>query len=222
MNTQAAPFDNPDVRKAVRLLANREQLLVAAQGGRGEARQRPVLAVRPDVQRRPSPSASSIRSRPSRSSSGRASTSSCCTPARSARGSCPRRVAFAQTCKEAGIKCETKVTPADSYWNVVWLKEPFFVSGWANRSFASTYGIALAPKAPQPRDRLERSRRPQDLRPGDAHRRRREAQGAPGRGPAAALGQRRLRHLGLREVHQRRHQERQRLRAEREPPARTT
>ena len=149
MNTQAKPFDDPNVRKAMRLLANREQLLVAAQGGEGKVGNDLFSPFDPmyngDIAQR------EFDPEQAKSLLDAAGVDKIVLhTGEVGSGILPASVAFAQTAKEAGINVETKVTPADSYWNVVWLKEPFFVSGWANRSFASTYGIALAPKAPQP------------------------------------------------------------------------
>ena len=150
MNTQAAPFDNPDVRKAVRLLANREQLLVAAQGGQGKvgndlfspfdpmyASSHPAAGVRPEQAKALLQGAGVDKLVLHTGAVGSGHHARLRSPSR-------------RPARRPGSPCETKVVPADSYWNVVWLKEPFFVSGWANRSFASTYGIALAPNAPQP------------------------------------------------------------------------
>lgn len=41
---------------------------------------------------------------------------------------------YQQMAAEAGIKVNVVNNPADSYWDLVWMKKPFFVSSWAARS----------------------------------------------------------------------------------------
>jgi peptide/nickel transport system substrate-binding protein len=41
---------------------------------------------------------------------------------------------YQQMAAEAGITVNVVNKPADSYWDVVWMKEPFFVSSWNGRS----------------------------------------------------------------------------------------
>jgi len=40
---------------------------------------------------------------------------------------------YKEQAAEAGIEVELDVRPADSYWDVVWLKEPFYVSAYIAR-----------------------------------------------------------------------------------------
>ncbi len=149
MDTSRAPFDDPDVRKAVRLLADRQKIIQAAQDGQGllgndlsspfdpmYASDIPQREFDPDEAKFLLDKAGVDRFVLNTSDVGS--------------GILPASLAFAQQCQEVGVNCETSVSPADSYWNNIWLKEPFFVSGWGDRSFASLYLIGLAPDAPQP------------------------------------------------------------------------
>ena len=57
---------------------------------------------------------------------------------------------------DAGIKVKIIMSPADSYWNVVWLKRPFLTSTWGGRPTAE----ALPPSTPPIRaSRCKRPRR---------------------------------------------------------------
>ncbi|GIK96392.1 MAG: ABC transporter substrate-binding protein [Alphaproteobacteria bacterium] len=44
--------------------------------------------------------------------------------------------AYQEQVKDAGIRVELVMTAADGYWNDVWMVEPFFVTGWGQRPAA--------------------------------------------------------------------------------------
>ena len=50
-----------------------------------------------------------------------------------AEGMIEMTVAYKEMAAEAGINVEIKQTPAEGYWNDVWLKEPFCSSSWGER-----------------------------------------------------------------------------------------
>jgi peptide/nickel transport system substrate-binding protein len=56
---------------------------------------------------------------------------------------------FQQSAAKAGIKFELKKDPADGFWDNVWLKAPFVTSYWGGRAAATQMlGVAYGPDAP--------------------------------------------------------------------------
>lgn len=55
--------------------------------------------------------------------------------------------AYAQMAADAGIKVNVVVTPAESYWDDVWLKYPFVNSAWSMRAPATGLSIAYTKDA---------------------------------------------------------------------------
>jgi peptide/nickel transport system substrate-binding protein len=49
---------------------------------------------------------------------------------------------YAQMAAAAGVTVNVIVTPADSFWDDVWLKKPFITSAWGMRATATGLGIA--------------------------------------------------------------------------------
>lgn len=47
--------------------------------------------------------------------------------------------AYQQMAAEAGIRVEIVNNPGDSYWDVIWMQRPFFVSNWSGRPRPKTY-----------------------------------------------------------------------------------
>jgi peptide/nickel transport system substrate-binding protein len=64
----------------------------------------------------------------------------------------PTYVLFAQVYQqmaaEAGITVNVVNKPADSYWDVVWMQEPFFVSSWNGRSVPEALAYTFLSTAP--------------------------------------------------------------------------
>src|SRR5262249_49347113 len=55
--------------------------------------------------------------------------------------------AYAEMAREAGINVNVIVTPADSYWDNIWLKKPFLTSGWNMRPPGEALSYAYTQKA---------------------------------------------------------------------------
>jgi peptide/nickel transport system substrate-binding protein len=57
---------------------------------------------------------------------------------------------YQQMAADAGIKVNIIMSPADSYWNEIWLKRPFITSTWGGRPTAEALSIAYLTKAQFP------------------------------------------------------------------------
>lgn len=57
---------------------------------------------------------------------------------------------YQQMAADAGIKVNIVMSPADSYWNEIWLKRPFITSNWGGRPTAEALSIAYLSKAQFP------------------------------------------------------------------------
>ena len=57
---------------------------------------------------------------------------------------------YQQMAADAGIKVNIIMSPADSYWNEIWLKRPFITSNWGGRPTAEALSIAYLSKAQFP------------------------------------------------------------------------
>jgi peptide/nickel transport system substrate-binding protein len=57
---------------------------------------------------------------------------------------------YQQMAADAGIKVNLIMSPADSYWNEIWLKRPFITSNWGGRPTAEGLSIAYLSKAQFP------------------------------------------------------------------------
>ena len=103
--------------------------------------------------RRPRPTSRSRRSRTSRRQGtarrGRprgTGSSSTCTPPRRA-GMVRMAQVFAEQAKPAGFNINVIVTPADSYWDDTWLKQPFLTSAWSMRPPGEGLAVAYSQDA---------------------------------------------------------------------------
>jgi len=54
---------------------------------------------------------------------------------------------YAQMAKDAGVDINVIVTPADSYWDDTWLKQPIVTSAWSMRPPASALAVAYTQNA---------------------------------------------------------------------------
>ncbi len=57
---------------------------------------------------------------------------------------------YQQMAADAGIKVNIIMSPANSYWNEIWLKRPFITSTWGGRPTAEALSIAYLSKAQFP------------------------------------------------------------------------
>lgn len=152
MHTDVAPFDNSDVRLALKYAIDRDALLHTILRGYGSlgndhpiSRGQPHFAVQL-AQRRYDPDRARFHVR--RAGLGsltlRLSTSDAAFP-----GAVDTAVLYQEHAAKAGIAIETVREPADGYWKNVWLKKPFCLCSWngqptAGLMFATAYAQGAA------------------------------------------------------------------------------
>jgi len=59
----------------------------------------------------------------------------------------PWTTAWQQQLAEAGIRFELDVNPADTYWDEVWLNEPFYMTSWGTRAIGTAVSLFYASEA---------------------------------------------------------------------------
>jgi peptide/nickel transport system substrate-binding protein len=64
--------------------------------------------------------------------------------------------AYASMAAKAGIKVNIIKTPADGYWDNIWLKKPFISTNWASRSVSSALSVAYRSTAKWPETHWQR------------------------------------------------------------------
>lgn len=133
--TDTKPFDDPRVRLALKLAANREQLLKAVLGGHGSvANDQPVAPwIKFGLQDEPRkqdieqakkllaeagyPDGVDVELYTSASGSGLVELAT----------------AYKAQAEAAGIRVKINQAPAEDYWSNIWLKKPFIVTAWSGK-----------------------------------------------------------------------------------------
>lgn len=135
MHCNAAPFDNNDLRMALKLAIDREDLVAKALGGYGTVgNDMPVNAAYPLFdsgipQRKYDPDQARFHyERSGHSGPIELSASDAAFP-----GAIDAAQLFQAHAAAAGIEIEIKREPADGYWSEVWNKKPFCASAWLGR-----------------------------------------------------------------------------------------
>ena len=145
-----APFDNNDLRMALKLAMDRQELLDKILLGYGSiGNDFPINAAYPlfpaDIEQRtfdPEKAAEHYK-KSGHSGSILLRTSDAAFP-----GAVDAAQLYQQSCAKAGITIEIKREPADGYWSEVWNKQPFCLSYWGGRATQSQmYATALASTA---------------------------------------------------------------------------
>ena len=150
MFCDTAPFDNVDLRMALKLAMDREELLEKILFGYGSVgNDFPINAAYPlfpdDIeQRKFDPEAAAAAYKKSgHSGSILLRTSDVAFP-----GAVDAAQLYQQSCAKAGITIEIKREPGDGYWSEVWNKQPFSLSYWGGRSTQDQmYSTALLSSA---------------------------------------------------------------------------
>jgi len=149
MQTDQPPFDDPRVRKAFRLMANREQTIQSALGGRGR--------IGNDLQSWADPNyAAAIAQRPHDpeqanallKEAGQEGLSVTLHTSDASGGMLESAVVFAEQAKAAGVSIELKRYPADQFWSTAWMQQPFFSTDWSGRLLVPQFFMAMTPDAP--------------------------------------------------------------------------
>ncbi len=136
MHVDKAPFDNNDLRMALKLAINRDEMVEKILGGLGSVgNDFPINAAYPlfdaSIAQRPFDAAAAAEYYKKSGHDG--------SPIilRTAPGAFPGAVdaanLFAASAKAAGIPLEVKLEPDDGYWSNVWNVEPFCASYWGGR-----------------------------------------------------------------------------------------
>ncbi len=135
MFCDTAPFDNNDLRMALKLAMDRKQMLDKILRGYGSiGNDIPVNEAYPlfsdDIpQREFDPEkAASFYKKSGHSGSILLRTSDVAFP-----GAVDAAELYQQSCAKAGIKIDVKREPGDGYWSEVWNKKPFSLSYWGGR-----------------------------------------------------------------------------------------
>jgi peptide/nickel transport system substrate-binding protein len=150
MNTNAAPFNDPRVRQAMKLLIDRHQAMTSAAGGYAElgndlfARHDPLYAKSiPQRAFDPQKAKALLKAAGALNDPFTLYTSDAVT------GAVPLALVFAQGAKKAGIKVNVQTVPASSFWDTTWGHQPFTFSSWGYRSFFTQWVQSFASFNPQ-------------------------------------------------------------------------
>ncbi|RUW64483.1 ABC transporter substrate-binding protein, partial [Mesorhizobium sp. M2A.F.Ca.ET.067.02.1.1] len=135
MFCDTAPFDNNDLRMALKLAMDREEMLDKILRGYGSVgNDFPINEAYPlfsaDIEQRkfdPEKAAAAYK-KSGHSGSILLRTSDVAFP-----GAVDAAQLYQQSCAKAGIKIEIKREPGDGYWSEVWNKQPFSLSYWGGR-----------------------------------------------------------------------------------------
>jgi peptide/nickel transport system substrate-binding protein len=139
MNVTAPPFDNPDVRNAVKFAIDRDEILKKIFGGIGTAgndnavapsvkfaiNPLPIHKHDPEMAKSLLKKAGVSNLKISLSAADAAFT-----------GAVDAATIFSQSAAKAGIDLTVVREPNDGYWDNVWLKKPFVASQWLGRPTA--------------------------------------------------------------------------------------
>ncbi|HLS19289.1 MAG TPA: ABC transporter substrate-binding protein [Paracoccaceae bacterium] len=136
MFCNTAPFDNYDLRMALKLAADREELVSKILGGFGEVgNDFPINRVYPlapeGIEQRvfdPDKAADHYR-KSGHSGPILLRTSDVAFP-----GAVDAAQLYQQSCAKAGITIQIQREPGDGYWSEVWNKQPFCMSYWGGRA----------------------------------------------------------------------------------------
>jgi peptide/nickel transport system substrate-binding protein len=136
MHMDVAPFDNRDVRLALKYAIDREQTLQKVLGGHGSlGNDHPISPIMPYytdqiAQRQYDPDKARFHLK-------QAGLDSLAVPFSTAdaviTGGVDLGVLYQETAAAAGITVDVVREPDDGYWANVWLKKPFCLSGWGQR-----------------------------------------------------------------------------------------
>ncbi|TJW92458.1 MAG: ABC transporter substrate-binding protein, partial [Mesorhizobium sp.] len=135
MHCNTAPFDNNDLRMALKLAIDREEMLDKVLRGYGSlGNDFPINASYPLFteieQRKYDPDKAKFHFKKSgHDGAVLLRTSDVAFP-----GAVDASQLFQQSAAKAGIQIELKREPGDGYWNEVWNKQPFCASYWGGRS----------------------------------------------------------------------------------------
>lgn len=136
MHTDTAPFDNLDLRLALKYAVNREEMVEKVLNGFGAVgNDSPINAAYPLFDESiPQRQFNIEKAKEHYAKSGHDGSPIVLHVSDAAfAGALDAAALFQQSAKEAGIPLELKREPADGYWSEVWNKKPFCASYWGGR-----------------------------------------------------------------------------------------
>jgi peptide/nickel transport system substrate-binding protein len=145
-----APFDNPKVREAMKLVIDRQAIVDTALLGFGiPGNDNPILPTSPDAYRSDVKQRDVAKAKQLLAEAGHPDGISVDMHASDLMpGTMAMVQAYQQMASEAGIKINIINEPAGEYWDTVWLKAPFAVSNWGMRTTPAALSVAYRKDAP--------------------------------------------------------------------------
>ncbi|MBA3519629.1 MAG: ABC transporter substrate-binding protein [Rhizobiales bacterium] len=146
------PFDKLQVRQAMKLVVDRQKMVEAALLGNGApGNDNPVPPNSPDAYRSDIIPRNVDRAKELLKEAGYPDGLSVdLYTSDSISTMVPVAQLYQQMAAEAGITVNIIMSPADSYWNEIWLKRPFITSNWGGRPTAEALSIAYLSDAEFP------------------------------------------------------------------------
>jgi peptide/nickel transport system substrate-binding protein len=146
------PFDDLRVRQAMKLVVDREKMVETALLGLGvPGNDNPVPPTSPDAYRTDIIQQDIAKAKELLAEAGHGDGLSVdLYTSDSIATMVPVAQVYQQMAAEAGINVNIIMSPADSYWNEVWLKRPFLTSNWGGRPAAEALSIAYVKDAEYP------------------------------------------------------------------------
>jgi peptide/nickel transport system substrate-binding protein len=153
------PFDKLQVRQAMKLVVDRQKMVDAGLLGNGApGNDNPVAPTSPDAYRSDIIPRDVEKAKQLLAEAGYADGLSVdLYTSDSIATMVPIAQLYQQMAADAGIKVNIIMSPADSYWNEIWLKRPFITSNWGGRPTAEGLSIAYLSKAQFPETHWYRS-----------------------------------------------------------------
>lgn len=158
MQVDAKPFDDPKVRKALKLVVDRAQIVATSLIGFGEpANDNPIppssaAAFTHDIMAQDIEGAKALLAEAGYPDGLTVDLYT----ADVYPGIKTAVQAYASMAKKAGITVNINNTPTDGYWDNVWLKKPFISTNWAPRSLSSALSVAYRSDAKWPETHWQR------------------------------------------------------------------
>ena len=146
------PFDKLEVRQAMKLVVDRQQMVDTALLGNGApGNDNPVPPSSPDAYRSDVLPRDVEKAKQLLAEAGHPDGLSVdLYTSDSIATMVPIAQLYQQMAAEAGINVNIIMSPADSYWNEIWLKRPFITSTWGGRPTAEALSIAYLSEAEFP------------------------------------------------------------------------
>jgi len=146
------PFDKIEVRQAMKLVVDRQKMVDAALLGNGSpGNDNPVAPSSPDAYRTDIIPRDVDKAKQLLAAAGYANGLNVdLYTSESISTMVPIAQLYQQMAADAGIKVNIIMSPADSYWNEIWLKRPFITSTWGGRPTAEGLSIAYLSKTQFP------------------------------------------------------------------------